>query len=158
MNAKNFISEKTINSSELNESRLNNRLSLRKRNYNNIIYNKRMLISEIEELFPQDSENNLYNSNLLKTLSNQQILKVIIEMNGKLLYNENLTELIQCLFSLDYNMNQNLTNTIIFMNDNKIYIFLVDLLEQIININNMNNNAQLIFKILQILFKYSSNK
>ena len=158
MNAKNFISEKTINSSELNESRLNNRLSLRKRNYNNIIYNKRMLISEIEELFPQDSENNLYNSNLLKTLSNQQILKVIIEMNGKLLYNENLTELIQCLFSLDYNMNQNLMNTIIFMNDNKIYIFLVDLLEQIININNMNNNAQLIFKILQILFKYSSNK
>ena len=117
-----------------------------------------MLISEIEELFPQDSENNLYNSNLLKTLSNQQILKVIIEMNGKLLYNENLTELIQCLFSLDYNMNQNLMNTIIFMNDNKIYIFLVDLLEQIININNMNNNAQLIFKILQILFKYSSNK
>ena len=110
MNAKNFISEKTINSSELNESRLNNRLSLRKRNYNNIIYNKRMLISEIEELFPQDSENNLYNSNLLKTLSNQQILKVIIEMNGKLLYNENLTELIQCLFSLDYNMNKNLMN------------------------------------------------
>ena len=76
MNAKNFISEKTINSSELNESRLNNRLSLRKRNYNNIIYNKRMIISEIEELFPQDSENNLNNSNLLKTLSNQQILKV----------------------------------------------------------------------------------
>ena len=158
MNAKNFISENRINSSELNESRLNNRLSLRKRNYNNIIYNKRMLISEIEELFPQDSENNLYNSNLLKTLSNQQILKVIIEMNGKLLYNENLTELIQCLFSLDYNMNQNIMNTIIFMNDNKIYIFLVDLLEQIININNMNNNSQLIFKILQILFKYSSNK
>ena len=139
MNAKNFISEKTINSSELNENRINNRLSLRKRNYNKIIFNKRMLISEIEQLFPQESsqesENNLYNSNLLKTLSNEQILKIINEMNGKLLYGENLTELIQCLFSLDYNMNQNLMNTVVFMNDNKIYIFLVDLLEQIININ-----------------------
>jgi len=162
MNAKNFISEKTINSSELNENRINNRLSLRKRNYNKIIFNKRMLISEIEQLFPQESsqesENNLYNSNLLKTLSNEEILKIINGMNGKLLYGENLTELIQCLFSLDYNMNQNLMNTVVFMNDNKIYIFLVDLLEQIININNMNNNSQLIFKILQILFKYSSNK
>ena len=162
MNAKNFISEKTINSSELNENRINNRLSLRKRNYNKIIFNKRMLISEIEQLFPQESsqesENNLYNSNLLKTLSNEQILKIINGMNGKLFYGENLTELIQCLFSLDYNMNQNLMNTVVFMNDNKIYIFLVDLLEQIININNMNNNSQLIFKILQILFKYSSNK
>ena len=162
MNAKNFISEKTINSSELNENRINNRLSLRKRNYNKIIFNKKMLISEIEQLFPQESsqesENNLYNSNLLKTLSNEEILKIINGMNGKLLYGENLTELIQCLFSLDYNMNQNLMNTVVFMNDNKIYIFLVDLLEQIININNMNNNSQLIFKILQILFKYSSNK
>ena len=162
MNAKNFISEKTINSSELNENRINNRLSLRKRNYNKIIFNKRMLISEIEQLFPQESsqesENNLYNSNLLKTLSNEEILKIINEMNGKLLYGEILTELIQCLFSLDYYMNQNLMNNVAFMNDNKIYIFLVDLLEQIININNMNNNSQLIFKILQILFKYSSNK
>ena len=144
MNAKNFISEKTINSSELNENRINNRLSLRKRNYNKIIFNKRMLISEIEQLFPQESsqesENNLYNSNLLKTLSNEQILKIINGMNGKLFYGENLTELIQCLFSLDYNMNQNLMNTVVFMNYNKIYIFLVDLLEQIININNMNNN------------------
>ena len=162
MNLKYYISEKIINPNELNESRTNNRLNLRKKKCNQILMNKRLFISEIESLFPnkpsQESQNNLIKNNLMKILPNEQILKLINGMNSKLLNEDHLTELFQCLFSLDFNMNQNLLQTVIFMNENKIYLFLIDSLEQIINANNMNNNSQLIFKILQILFKYSSNK
>ena len=162
MNSKYFISEIKINQSELNESRINNSLNLRKKKCNQILMNKRLFIWEIESLFPnkpsQESQNNLIKNNLMKILSNEQILKLINGMNSKLLNEDHLTELFQCLFSLDFNMNQNLLQTVIFMNENKIYLFLIDSLEQIINANNMNNNSQLIFKILQILFKYSSNK
>ena len=162
MNSKYFISEIKINQSELNESRINNSLNLRKKKCNQILMNKRLFISEIESLFPnkpsQESQNNLIKNNLMKILPNEQILKLINGMNSKLLNEDHLTELFQCLFSLDFNMNQNLLQTVIFMNENKIYLFLIDSLEQIINANNMNNNSQLIFKILQILFKYSSNK
>ena len=162
MNSKYFISEIKINQSELNESRINNSLNLRKKKCNQILMNKRLFILEIESLFPnkpsQESQNNLIKNNLMKILPNEQILKLINEMNSKLLNEDHLTELFQCLFSLDFNMNQNLLQTVIFMNENKIYLFLIDSLEQIINANNMNNNSQLIFKILQILFKYSSNK
>ena len=162
MNSKYFISEIKINQSELNESRINNSLNLRKKKCNQILMNKRLFISEIESLFPnkpsQESQNNLIKNNLMKILPNEQILKLINGMNSKLLNENHLTELFQCLFSLDFNMNQNLLQTVIFMNENKIYLFLIDSLEQIINANNMNNNSQLIFKILQILFKYSSNK
>ena len=162
MNSKYFISEIKINQSELNESRINNSLNLRKKKCNQILMNKRLFISEIESLFPnkpsQESQNNLIKNNLMKILPNEQILKLINGMNSILLNEDHLTELFQCLFSLDFNMNQNLLQTVIFMNENKIYLFLIDSLEQIINANNMNNNSQLIFKILQILFKYSSNK
>ena len=162
MNSKYFISGIKINQSELNESRINNSLNLRKKKCNQILMNKRLFISEIESLFPnkpsQESQNNLIKNNLMKILPNEQILKLINGMNSKLLNEDHLTELFQCLFSLDFNMNQNLLQTVIFMNENKIYLFLIDSLEQIINANNMNNNSQLIFKILQILFKYSSNK
>ena len=162
MKSKYFISEIKINQSELNESRINNSLNLRKKKCNQILMNKRLFISEIESLFPnkpsQESQNNLIKNNLMKILPNEQILKLINGMNSKLLNEDHLTELFQCLFSLDFNMNQNLLQTVIFMNENKIYLFLIDSLEQIINANNMNNNSQLIFKILQILFKYSSNK
>ena len=162
MNSKYFISEIKINQSELNESRINNSLNLRKKKCNQILMNKRLFISEIESLFPnkpsQESQNNLIKNNLMKILPNEQILKLINGMNSKLLNEDHLTELFQCLFSLDFNMNQNLLQTVIFMNENKIYLFLIDSLEQIINAINMNNNSQLIFKILQILFKYSSNK
>ena len=162
MNSKYFISEIKINQSELNESRINNSLNLRKKKCNQILMNKRLFISEIESLFPnkpsQESQNNLIKNNLMKILPNEQILKLINGMNSKLLNEDHLTELFQCLFSLDFNMNQNLLQTVIFMNENKIYLFLIDSLEQIINVNNLNNNSQLIFKILQILFKYSSNK
>ena len=162
MHSKYFISEIKINQSELNESRINNSLNLRKKKCNQILMNKRLFISEIESLFPnkpsQESQNNLIKNNLMKILPNEQILKLINGMNSKLLNEDHLTELFQCLFSLDFNMNQNLLQTVIFMNENKIYLFLIDSLEQIINANNMNNNSQLIFKILQILFKYSSNK
>ena len=162
MISKYFISEIKINQSELNESRINNSLNLRKKKCNQILMNKRLFISEIESLFPnkpsQESQNNLIKNNLMKILPNEQILKLINGMNSKLLNEDHLTELFQCLFSLDFNMNQNLLQTVIFMNENKIYLFLIDSLEQIINANNMNNNSQLIFKILQILFKYSSNK
>ena len=160
MNQKYYIIEEKLNSNDLNENRINNRLNLRKKNYNKLLTNKRMLISEIETLFPhhssQESENDLFNNDLLKILSNEQILKLINDFNEKDLYAK-MTELFQCLFSLDFNMNQNLLDTIFFMNNNKIYIFLVELIEQIINKNNINNSSQLIFKTLQILFKYSSN-
>ena len=162
MNLKYFISEKIINPNELNESRTNNRLNLRKKKCNQILMNKRFLLSEIESIFTNSSSqelpNELSKNNLMKILSNEDILKLINEINSKLFGDNNLTELFQCLYSLDFNMNQNLLETVIFMNENKIYIILVDLLDQIVNSNIMNNKSQLIFKILQILFKYSSNE
>ena len=149
-----YIIEEQLNSIDLNESRINNRLSLRKKNYNKIINNKRKLISEIDMLFPQNSseqsQNNLNNNNLLKILTNEQILNIINKFNEKPEIND-LTELFQCLFSLDFNFDQNSLKTIDFINDNNIFIFLVDLLEKIIKLNNIDNNPQIIFKILQIL-------
>ena len=161
MNEKYSIFEKRLESSDLNESRINYHLSLRKKNYNKIISNKRKLMSEIESLFPRDTSqetsDNLSNNNLLKILQKEEILLLINKTNGKI-NNNNLTELFQCLFTLDFNLNQNLLDTIYFISNNKIYIFLVDILEQLFNSNNLNNIPQLIFKILQILFKYSSNE
>ena len=156
-----YIIEEQLNSNDLNESRINNRLSLRKKNYNKIINNKRKLISEIDMLFPQNSseqsQNNLNNNNLLKILTNEQILNIINKFNEKPEIND-LTELFQCLFSLDFSFDQNSLKTIDFINDNNIFIFLVNLLEKIVKLNNIDNNPQIIFKILQILFKYSSKK
>ena len=156
-----YIIEEQLNSNDLNESRINNRLSLRKKNYNKMINNKRKLISEIDMLFPQNSseqsQNNLNNNNLLKILTNEQILNIINKFNEKPEIND-LTELFQCLFSLDFSFDQNSLKTIDFINDNNIFIFLVDLLEKIVKLNNIDNNPQIIFKILQILFKYSSKK
>jgi hypothetical protein len=154
MNPKYSILDNQLKSHELNDSRINSRLSLRKKNYNKIFNNKRMLVSELETLFPQES---VYNYDLLKILPNIQILKIIQNMNHQSLL-DNRTELFQCLFSIDFNMNQNSNDTVVFINEKKIYIFLIDLLEQAVNINNKNNTSQLIFKILQILFKYSSKK
>ena len=152
--------QEKISLNDLNESRINNRLSLRKKNFDKIMHNKRKLIYEIEMLFPKDiskeTSNTLHNNNLLKILSNEQIYMIINQMKGNL-YLDNLTELFQCLFSLDYNIDQNLSETITFISNTKIYIFLVDLLEQIVNSNNMNNSSQIIYKILQIIFKLSSN-
>jgi hypothetical protein len=112
-------------------------------------------------LFPQNSseqsQNNLNNNNLLKILTNEQILNIINKFNEKPEIND-LTELFQCLFSLDFSFDQNSLKTIDFINDNNIFIFLVDLLEKIVKLNNIDNNPQIIFKILQILFKYSSKK
>ena len=160
MNKKYFDINEKITLNDLNESRNNNRLSLRKKNFDKIMHNKRKLIYEIEMLFPQDtskeSSNNLPNNNLLKILSNEQIYIIFNQMKGKLIL-DNLTELFQCLFSLDYNIDQYLSETIAFINNNKIYIFLVDLLEQLVNSNNINNSSQLIYKIFQIIFKLSSN-
>ena len=160
MNKKYFDINEKITLNDLNESRNNIRLSLRKKNFDKIMHNKRKLIYEIEMLFPQDtlkeSSNNLPNNNLLKILSNEQIYIIFNQMKGKLIL-DNLTELFQCLFSLDYNIDQYLSETIAFINNNKIYIFLVDLLEQLVNSNNINNSSQLIYKILQIIFKLSSN-
>ena len=153
MNPKYYILDDQLKSHELNESRINSRLSLRKKNYNKIFNNKRMLVSELETLFPQES---VYNYDLLKILPNIQILKIIQNMNHQSLL-DNRTELLQCLFSIDFNMNQNSNDTVVFINEKKIYIFLIDLLEQAVNINNKNNTSQLIFKILHIFFKYSSN-
>ena len=156
-----YIIEEQLNSNDLNESRINNRLSLRKKNYNKIINNKRKLISEIDMLFPQNSseqsQNNLNNNNLLKILTNEQILNIINKFNEKPEIND-LTELFQCLFSLDFSFDQNSLKTIDFINDSNIFIFLVDLLEKIVKLNNIDNIPQIIFKILQILFKYSSKK
>lgn len=156
-----YIIEEQLNSNDLNESRINNRLSLRKKNYNKIINNKRKLISEIDMLFPQNSseqsQNNLNNNNLLKILTNEQILNIINKFNEKPEIND-LTELFQCLFSLDFSFDQNSLKTIDFINDNNIFIFLVDLLEKIVKLNNIDNIPQIIFKTLQILFKYSSKK
>ena len=165
MSLKHFIKEDKINSDDLNLCRINTRLSLRKKNYDKIINNKRKLFSEIETLFPKDDfsselPNNLMNINLFKILQNEQMLQIIMKMKGKF-FDDDLTEVLQLVFSLDFNMNQNLVDTVNFINDNNIYIFLVDLLEQIIiksqdNTNyNANNYPQIIFKILQILFKYS---
>ena len=75
----------------------------------------------------------------------------------------NMTEIFQLLFSIDFNINQNALTFIKFMEENKIYIFLIDLLERIVNspseqnLNEVININQMIIKILQIIFKYSSN-
>ena len=151
MNKKYSIFDEKIDLRDLSESRINHRLSLRKKNYEKIMHNKRKLVYEIEMLFPQDKSkeptNTLNNNNLLKILSNNEILMIINQIPGNIILNH-LTELFQCLFSLDYNMDQNLLETITFINNNKIYIFLVDSLEQIVNANNINNSSQLIYKIL----------
>ena len=123
MNEKYSIFEKRLESSDLNESRINYHLNLRKKNYNKIISNKRKLMSEIESLFPhdttQETSDNISNNNLLKILPKEEILILINKIYGKIT-NDNLTELFQCLFNLDFNMNQNLFNTIFFISDNKI--------------------------------------
>ena len=120
MKPKYYILDDQLKSHELNESRINSRLSLRKKNYNKIFNNKRMLISELETLFPQES---VYNYDLLKILSNIQILKIIQNMNHQSLL-DNRTELFQCLFSIYFNMNQNSNDTVVFINEKKnIHIF-----------------------------------
>lgn len=160
--------EKEITIRELKESRINNHLSLRKKEYNKILNNKRKLFTDINSLLENgsnfaSSSDNLFNNNIFKILSNKEILEIIIKFNeNNLTLNNNLTEIFQCLLSLDYNINQNALNTINFMEENKIYIFLFDLLEKIFNLNDIeiskiNNVQQLIIKILQIIFKYSSN-
>ena len=49
MSLKHFIKEDKINSDDLNLCRINTRLSLRKKNYDKIINNKRKLFSEISK-------------------------------------------------------------------------------------------------------------
>ena len=162
--------DKNITSNEISEIRINNRLSLRKKKYNKLLINKRKLFSEINSLIEDTtnisntSDNSLFNNNIFKIISNQEILDIFNKLkNQKLSIINDLTQIFQCLFSLDYNSNQNLLDCINFMEENKIYIFLIDILKQIYNsyddkiVNNVNNIDQLINKILQILFKYSSN-
>ena len=154
---------------EIKESKIKDHLSLRKREYNKIINNKRKLFTDINNLFPfstQDasSDNLLNNNNIFKCLSNHQILESIENLNKQnFTIKNNLTEIFQLLFSIDFNINQNALTFIKFMEENKIYIFLIDLLERIVNspseqnINEVININQMIIKILQIIFKYSSN-
>ena len=163
------MTNKQITSEEINEIRINNRLSLRKNEYKKIIHNKRKLFSEIKSLLINNTTNAsnisdiFFNNNIFKILTNKEILDIIKKYKEKkLLLLNDLTEIFQCLFSLDYNSNQN-KNNITFMEENKIYIFLIDMLGDIFNlshetnVNNMNSLEQLICKILQILFKFCSH-
>ena len=164
--------DKDMTLEEINENRINHHLSLRKKQYNKILNNKRKIFTKISSLIANSScsPNSLeilFNNNLFKIFSKEEILEIIEKLKiQKLSLNNNLTEIYQCLFSLDYQMNQNLENSIHFMEENKIYIFLINIIEKIfntpneININNISNNLepQLLSKTLQIIFKYSTCK
>jgi len=161
--------DEKLSLNEIKESKIKDHLSLRKREYNKIINNKRKLFTDINNLFPfstQDasSDNLLNNNNIFKCLSNHQILESIENLNKQnFVIKNNMTEIFQLLFSIDFNINQNALTFIKFMEENKIYIFLIDLLERIVNspseqnLNEVININQMIIKILQIIFKYSSN-
>lgn len=161
--------DEKLSLNEIKESKIKDHLSLRKREYNKIINNKRKLFTDINNLFlfsTQDasSDNLLNNNNIFKCLSNHLILESIENLNKQnFVIKNNMTEIFQLLFSIDFNINQNALTFIKFMEENKIYIFLIDLLERIVNssseqnINEVININQMIIKILQIIFKYSSN-
>jgi arsenate reductase-like glutaredoxin family protein len=68
--------DEKLSLNEIKESKIKDHLSLRKREYNKIINNKRKLFTDINNLFPNStqgasSDNLLNNNNLFKTLSNQ---------------------------------------------------------------------------------------
>ena len=164
-----YLADKQITSVDINESRINHHLSLRKKEYYKMINNKRKIFSDINSLFQNisdlpNSSDKLLNNNIFKILSNQQILEIIDNLKKQeLSIKNNLTEISQCLFSLDFNINQNLLNSIKFIEDNKIYIFLIDFLDKMFNSSceqylNIHSIEQLINKTLQILVKYSSDK
>ena len=169
MNTKNFSEDREITLKEIKENRINHHLSLRTKEFYKIISNKRKLFQEIDLLMqnPTNIKNSseLCNSNIFKLLTNEQILEEINKMqNQKLIINNNFTEISQCLLSLDFQLSKDLLNSINFVAENKIYIFLIEFIEKIFNstneenLNNINNLDQLVNKALQILFKYSSNK
>ena len=161
--------DEKLSLNEIKESKIKDHLSLRKREYNKIINNKRKLFTDINNLFPNStqgasSDNSLNNNNIFKILSNHQILESIENLNKQnYVIKNNLTEIFQLLFSIDFNINQNTKAFFNFLEENKIYIFLIDLLERIVNspseqnLNEIININQMIIKILQIIFKYSSN-
>ena len=169
MNTKNFSEDREITLKEIKENRINHHLSLRKKEFYKIISNKRKLFQEID-LLMQNSTNiknssDLCNSNIFKLLTNEQILEEINKIQKqKLIINNNFTEISQCLLSLDFQLSKDLLNSINFIAENKIYIFLIEFIGKIFNstyeenLNNINNLDQLVNKALQILFKYSSNK
>ena len=163
MNSISFLMDKKITSKDITESKMNYHLSLRKRAYNKILNNRRKIFSEINSL--KENSEFLSNNNLFQILANHQILETINKlMNENSLLNNNLTEIFQCLFSLDFHINQDSVNSIDFIEENKIYIFLITLLERIFYSSsekveyNSDSDIQLINKILQIFFKYSSYK
>ena len=151
----------------LKESRINNKLTIRKKQYEKILNYKRKLISEINILSPNissDDSNTLNVSDLLKILTNEQILNVINEFktNKQKFYENDITILFQFLFSIDYNLNINYMDSIAFIKNNQIYIFILELIESSIKLinqkdSNINNNlGNLIIKNLQIIFKFTS--
>ena len=153
-----------MSSKDINESKMNYHLSLRKKAFNKILNNRRKIFLEINSL--KENSGFISNNDLFQILTNHQILETINKlMNENSLLINNLTEIFQCLFSLDFHINQNSIDSINFIEENKIYIFLILLLEKIFNyssekIEYINNDShiQLINKILQIFFKYSSYK
>ena len=164
MNYNSLIKEKPMSSKDINESKMNYHLSLRKKAFNKILNNRRKIFLEINSL--KENSGFISNNDLFQILTNHQILETINKlMNENSLLINNLTEIFQCLFSLDFHINQNSIDSINFIEENKIYIFLILLLEKIFNyssekIEYINNDShiQLINKILQIFFKYSSYK
>ena len=147
-----------MSSKDINESKMNYHLSLRKKAFNKILNNRRKIFSEINSL--KENSSFISNNDLFQILTNHQILETINNMmNENSLMINNLTEIFQCLFSLDFHINQNSIDSINFIEENKIYIFLILLLEKIFNyssekIEYINNEShiQLINKILQIFF------
>ena len=169
MNIKSFIEDNEMALKDIKENRINHHLSLRKKEFYKILNNKRKLFLENDSLTSNISNNNnssdLFNNNIFKLLSNEQILEEIDKLQKqKVIINNNFTEISQCLLSLDYQMNKNILNSINFIEENKIYIFLIDFIGKIFNssyednLNTINNIEQLVNKALQILFRYSSNK
>ena len=172
MSSKYNMNEKDITIKELKEDKINFHLSLRKKEYNKRINNKRKILSGINSLIKNTSNssqspNILLENNIFKVLSNEQILEKINQLKNNLniFINNELTEINQCFFSLEFHMNQNLLNSINFIEDNKIDIFIIDFIEKVFNssfekdINNISNDVEiLVSKVLQLLFKYSSNK
>ena len=172
MNQK-YISENEKEMKETRDDRLNFKLSLRKKEYNKKIYNKRKIFFENSNLLKENKsnsskydENLLENNNIFKVISKEQILEKIKKLQNKntSIYN-NITEISQCFLSLYSYMNQNLIDSLKFIDYNKIYIFLIDFIENIFNtpytqdINTIHNNIELlIYKALELLFKYSSYK
>ena len=121
-----------------NEELLNTRLTLRKKSYFKYFAIKRGVI----EALPREFEEDPKERHLLKILPNSDILNFLNNYYNQ--YLNNFTEIYQSISSIEQNFDLN------FINDNKLYIILLKILNNILS-NKFENNIgdnELLKKIL----------